>query len=97
MSSIQERANRSAALRMGLVAGLMLASPAALAEPPIRSPQDAACRIEAKARVFSAPNPRGLELEEIGRQIYFACLSRLSQALQPAKTSGRRARRHKRR
>lgn len=48
----------------------------ARAEPPIRSPEDAACRAEARAKVFSAPNPRGLGLEEVGRGIYHACMKR---------------------
>lgn len=74
--------------------GLILAASPARAEPPIRSPEDAACRLEARAKVFSAPNPRGLELEEIGRQIYYACMSRLSPAAPPVKRQSRRHRRH---
>jgi hypothetical protein len=75
-----------------------LACGVAYAEPPIRSPEDAACRNEARAKVFSAPNPRGLELEEIGRQIYYACMNRIAQAAAPAaKRVGRRHRhRHRR-
>ncbi|GJD58713.1 hypothetical protein [Methylobacterium dankookense] len=66
---------RSGFICVGLVAAA-LSGGAARAEPPIRSPQDAACRNEARAKVFSAPNPRGLELEVIGRQIYHACMRR---------------------
>ena len=43
---------------------------------PIQSPQDAACRTEARNRVFSTPDPKGLGLYAIGRQIYFACMKR---------------------
>ncbi|MCJ2062120.1 hypothetical protein MKK63_05315 [Methylobacterium sp. J-088] len=75
----------------------MLAVSPARAEPPIRSPEDAACRLEARARVFTAPNPRGLELEEIGKQIYYACMARLGEAAQPAKTAHRRHKRRHRR
>ncbi|WP_245930607.1 hypothetical protein [Methylobacterium radiodurans] len=67
------RATIGACLGMALAA---LAAGGARAEPPIRGPQDAACRQEARARVFSAPNPRGLEPEAIGRQIYHACMRR---------------------
>lgn len=58
------------------LAGAVLTAGAARAEPPIRGPQDAACRNEARARVFSTPNPRGLEPEAIGRHIYHACMRR---------------------
>ncbi len=57
--------------------GLALcASQEASAEPPIQSPQDAACRNEARAKVFSAPDPQGLGPQVIGRQIYNACMKR---------------------
>ncbi len=80
-----------------MLVGLMLAVSPARAEPPIRSPEDAACRLEARAKVFVAPNPRGLELEEIGKQIYYACMARLGEAAQPAKPTRRRhQRRHRR-
>ncbi|MHC2105660.1 hypothetical protein [Methylobacterium sp. CM6246] len=76
----------------------ILGGEAARAEPPIRSPEDAACRNEARAKVFSAPNPQGLELEDIGRQIYFACMARTTQAaVQPPKRTGKRKHRHRRR
>lgn len=86
----------SASLWSGALTGLVLAASPARAEPPIRSPEDAACRLEAKAKVFSAPNPRGLELEEIGRQIYYACMRRLSPAAQPVNHRNRTHRRHRR-
>ena len=45
-------------------------------QPPIQSAQDAACRQEAANRVFSTPNPTGLSLYSIGRQIWFECMRR---------------------
>ena len=64
----------------------------ARAEPPIQSPEDAACRGEAKARVFSTPNPRNLPIEELGKGIYYACMARIDGK---AKGSRKRARRHR--
>ncbi|GJE19453.1 hypothetical protein [Methylobacterium marchantiae] len=46
-----------------------------VAEPPIQSPQDAACREQARAQVFSAPNPSNLGLYDLGSQIYHACMA----------------------
>ncbi|MGU3540863.1 hypothetical protein [Methylobacterium sp. A54F] len=66
--------SRVAGLSLGCLV-LLLGSPA-LAEPPIRSAQDAACRNEARARVFSVPDPQGLGPHAIGRQIYMACMKR---------------------
>ncbi|NEU13745.1 hypothetical protein G3T14_16625 [Methylobacterium sp. BTF04] len=43
---------------------------------PIQSPQDAACRNEARARVFTTPDPKGLGLYAVGRQIYMGCMQR---------------------
>ncbi len=66
--------------RWWLIAGIgvlnvgMLGS--AWAEPPIKSPQDAACRNEARARVFVTPDPAGIGLHAVGRQIYMACMAR---------------------
>jgi hypothetical protein len=67
---------RSIATAAGLMALVVLGATSAHAEPPIRSPEDAACRTEARARVFSAPNPRHLSLEDLGRGIYNACMKR---------------------
>ncbi|MCJ2070696.1 hypothetical protein MKK75_18180 [Methylobacterium sp. J-030] len=85
-----------ACVSSGALIGLLLALSPARAEPPIRSPEDAACRLEAKAKVFAAPNPRGLELEEIGKQIYYACMARLGQSTQPARVAKRRHKRRRR-
>jgi len=65
------------AIGLGLVFGAAI--PAAIAQDastPIRSPQDAACRNEARSQVFATPDPRGLGLYAIGRQIYVACMKR---------------------
>jgi hypothetical protein len=48
----------------------------AQAQPPIQSAQDAACRDQAAQRVFSAPNPKGLGLYAVGRQIWQDCMRR---------------------
>ncbi|MCJ2088247.1 hypothetical protein MKK88_19995 [Methylobacterium sp. E-005] len=82
---------------VGALIGSALAVLPARAEPPIRSPEDAACRLEARAKVFATPNPRGLELEEIGKQIYYACMARLGQAAQPVRPASRRHKRRHRR
>jgi hypothetical protein len=91
------RQRLSACGLFGTLVGLMLAVGPARAEPPIRSPEDAACRLEARAKVFVTPNPRGLELEEIGKQIYYACMARLGEAAQPAKPARRRHKQRHRR
>lgn len=77
---------------IGLVAFGAYGIVAARAEPPIRSPEDAACRAEAKARVFSAPNPRNLPIEELGKGIYYGCMARVDGK---GKTPRKRARRHR--
>ncbi|MCJ2143653.1 hypothetical protein MKL20_26965 [Methylobacterium sp. E-066] len=98
MLSIQAR-TRIPALVSAVILTASLGIMPARAEPPIRSPEDAACRNEARAKVFSAPNPNGLELEDIGRQIYFACMARTTQAAaSPRKPTGKRTHhRHRRR
>ncbi|WP_051439902.1 hypothetical protein [Methylobacterium sp. 10] len=60
---------------MATVGFLGIAMPAD-AEAPIKSPQDAACRNEARAKVFVTPDPGGIGLYAIGRQIYSACMAR---------------------
>lgn len=94
MPSIQLRTRIVAIVSLGIV--LAAACSPARAEPPIRSPEDAACRAQARSKVFTAPNPLGLELEDIGRQIYFACM-KISQAIAPPAKSARRARHRRRR
>ena len=91
--------------RRGLTAaGLLLAtllgiglgpSPAAAqSEPPIRSAEDAFCRSEARAQVFSAPDPLNLGLREIGRRIWASCMDRTQRKGQ-AKGQKPRKRRHR--
>ena len=77
--------------------GLALAAvgSGARADPPIRSVEDAACRLEARARVYTAPNPHGLELETIGRRIYADCMRRSEAGAAPRRRH--RIRRHHRR
>ena len=71
----------AAVRRRGWIAGMAavgllgIASPTH-AEAPIKSPQDAACRNEARAKVFVTPDPGGIGLYAIGRQIYMACMTR---------------------
>lgn len=56
---------------------LLLVGPAqAFDQPPIRSAQDAACRDDARSRVFNAPNPQGLSLWNLGAQLYHQCMAR---------------------
>ena len=62
---------------LGLTLSAMASAALAQGEStPIQSPQDAACRTEARNRVFSTPDPKGLGLYAIGRQLYFACMKR---------------------
>ncbi|GAN49953.1 MULTISPECIES: hypothetical protein [Methylobacterium] len=44
-------------------------------EPPIQSPQDAACREQARAQIFSYPNPNNLSLYDLGSQIWHLCMA----------------------
>lgn len=44
-------------------------------EPPIQSPQDAACRTDARDKVFTAANPNNLSLWDLGSQIYHTCMA----------------------
>ena len=66
-------------MRIRFVSAVLLAlawSGSASAEPPIESPQDAACRDEARGKVFGAPNPGGLTLYDLGSQLYHECMRR---------------------
>ena len=75
---IRERAGMPAR-RLALLAaaaGLAVCASGAHAEPPIRSAEDAFCRSEARAQVFSAPDPLNLGLHEIGRRIWASCMQR---------------------
>ena len=46
-----------------------------VSEPLIQSQQDAACRDQARAQVFSAPNPNNLSPYDLGSQIWHACMA----------------------
>lgn len=63
----------------------------ALADPPITSARDAACRDVARSQVFTAPDPYNLGLRELGRQIYKSCMGK------SGKSSGRKKRHRRRR
>lgn len=81
--------------RLGLLAaaaGLSLIATGARAEPPIRSAEDAFCRSEARAQVFSTPDPLNLGLHELGRQIWASCMKRKSGG---QGTKSQRRRRHR--
>jgi hypothetical protein len=78
-------------IKMVVCGALLLIPAAAVAQtPPPRSPQDAACRQEASDHVSDAPNPRNLDLETLGRQIWTACMRR-SGALRSGAGSARHA------
>ncbi|GJD48311.1 hypothetical protein OPKNFCMD_1028 [Methylobacterium crusticola] len=77
-------------MRTILFALALVAPSLALAqgEPPIQGPQDAACRDEARDRVFGAPNPKGLSLYNLGVELYQECMRRAQ-----APANGSRSRR----
>lgn len=54
---------------------LFLTHAAGAQEPPIQSPQDGACRGQARAEVFTAPNPNHLGLWDLGSQIWHTCMA----------------------
>ncbi|KAB1074485.1 hypothetical protein F6X51_08145 [Methylobacterium planeticum] len=85
---------RLAPALLGLILAGLGGVPGASAqgEPPIQSPQDAACRNEARARVFSAPDPQGIGLRAVGRQIYTACMQRAQHRARKPARRPRRAR-----
>lgn len=82
---------RPLCLGLGLVIAAVVSAGEVRAEPPVRSAQDAYCRDQARARVFSAPDPQNVGLHEVGRRIYQGCMRGLTRG------QGRRARGHDRR
>lgn len=68
-----------------LVLALVLSGSAAAQDQPITSPEDAACRDEARAKLFSTPNPQGLSLFDHGAQLYRACMARSRPAARRAR------------
>ncbi len=81
----------AAGLLLVLGAGLGLSPAAAQSEPPIRSAEDAFCRSEARAQVFSAPDPLNLGLREIGRKIWASCMERTQRKVQSKGQSKRQS------
>lgn len=59
------------------IAAAMTGSALAQLQPPIKSPEDATCREEARSRLLGAPNPRGLSPFDLGAQLYHECMRRL--------------------
>lgn len=60
------------------IVALFATSSIALAQnQPIKSPQDAQCRNEARDHVFIAPNPKRLSPYDLGASLYHACMRRL--------------------
>ena len=51
---------------------------------PIKGPEDAKCRDEARDLVFSASNPKRLSPFDLGAEIYHACMRRLGAEGKPA-------------
>jgi hypothetical protein len=80
-----------------LWSALIIAPAAAYAQgqPPIQSAQDAACRQEAASRVFSTPNPRGLDPYSLGARIWSECMGRAGRSYRRA-GHVRRVHRHSR-
>lgn len=65
---------RSIATALVVTLALMGAA-SAQTEPPVQGPADAACRGEARAKVFTAPNPNNLSLWDLGSQIWHTCMA----------------------
>lgn len=59
------------------VAVIMTGSALAQTQPPIKSPEDATCRDDARNRLLGAPNPKGLSPFDLGAQLYHECMRRL--------------------
>ena len=66
---------RTAVVAVVLFAGSTVAASAQ--NEPIKGPEDAKCRDEARDLVFSAPNPKRLSPFDLGAEIYHACMRRL--------------------
>lgn len=66
------------------------------AEPPIQNAQDAYCRNEARARVFSTPDPQNLGAHEVGRRIYQGCMRRYAGGGKVRRSHGHHRRRYRR-
>jgi hypothetical protein len=87
---LQSRGRPVRAVSLRLAASILLTgmlSPAFAQNQPIKGPEDAKCRDEARNHVFTAPNPKGLSLYGLGAELYHACMRRLG--AEPAKTPRR--------
>ena len=64
---------------ISLAAALLVAGTAVATaqDQPIKGPEDAKCRDEARDGLFSAPNPNRLPPYDLGAQLYHACMRRL--------------------
>lgn len=67
---------RGIALAFG-IAVTMTGGAHAQLQPPIKSPEDATCREDARSRLLGAPNPKGLSPFDLGAQLYHECMRRL--------------------
>ena len=76
MSAFHTRFAMRFTMRFAAAALLVVGIAPAQAQP-IKSPQDATCRDEARNHVFSAPNPKGLTPYALGAELYHACMQRL--------------------
>jgi hypothetical protein len=68
--------SRTAGLIVLIASAIVTVPAAAQSQPPIQSPQDAACRNEAANRVFTEPNPQRLDMYTIGKRIWQDCMRR---------------------
>ncbi len=59
------------------IAVALTGSALAQLQPPIKSPEDATCREDARSRLLGAPNPKGLSPFDLGAQLYHECMRRL--------------------
>jgi len=82
-----KRIEQSIGIAAGVLAVLGFGLSTAQAEPPIKSPEDARCRDEARDHVFTAPNQKGLSPYGLGAELYHACMRRLG--AEPARGSRR--------
>jgi hypothetical protein len=60
-----------------IIAVAMTGGASAQSQPPIKSPEDATCRNDARDRLLGAPNPKGLSPFDLGTQLYHECMRRL--------------------
>lgn len=71
------RANVRQVVVATIIAAAMTGGAFAQSQPPIKSPEDATCRDDARDRLLGAPNPKGLSPFDLGAQLYHECMRRL--------------------